>query len=592
MPIRSSKEAPRFDGVATNLDRYLDDVELVCLNRDRSAEIVKWAVYYTDEKSSGLWKTTRDSLADNTSWEAFKTAITKLYPEAKPENRHTIAALQSISSTFQAKQTMTGPALGEFHREFSETAGFLVSKSKMTRREAGLMFISSFPTEYRPDITTRLTVKHPDVRPDEGYELADIFNAAEFVISSRPVIALMAATMPPKSAPISATPPPRSDGQRYERPWYDCTFCWANGHSLRYCPTLEDYIRSNKCQRNSERRIQLPDGSELIGPGKNMKEKIDRWHQIASAGSPASGTNRTPLGTPTIPTSASTNLLEVFSTEASDAAEIYNARQTTAMPKSKQPVPPPPVASSSSSASGSKGKEKDTPAFKYRTPIDDTAAPKRIIDHLLSLPVSITAKDILALSPSVQKELRQLVTSKRVDTASANEVEVIPDEPAPEIHDEVEVLMASTRPIESLRAVDGIFDGNVKCECVIDNGSQIIVIRKDKWQLSGAGYAPTRKIMMETANSSSSWTMGITTLSMTVGGITIRVQAHIVEDAPYEVLLGRPFHTLLSAITRDYPDGGQDITITCPETRATAVLLTRPRTNKNHTGVRPAGLGF
>ena len=99
--------------------------------------------------------------------------------------------------------------------------------------------------------------------------------------------------------------------------------------------------------------------------------------------------------------------------------------------------------------------------------------------------------------------------------------------------------------------------------------------------------------MMETANGSSNWTLGITeNLTLTIGGLPVKVQAYIVEDAPYEVLLGRPLFTLLSAVTCDYPNGEQDITITCPESKATALLITRPRPSRSACGTNLVKTGF
>ena len=80
---------------------------------------------------------------------------------------------------------------------------------------------------------------------------------------------------------------------------------------------------------------------------------------------------------------------------------------------------------------------------------------------------------------------------------------------------------------------------------------------------------------METANNSSNWMLGITeNLMMTVGGLSVYVQAQVVEDAPYEVLLGQLFLTLLSTNMQDHPDGGQDITLTCPKTGAKTFVKT------------------
>ena len=122
-------------------------------------------------------------------------------------------------------------------------------------------------------------------------------------------------------------------------------------------------------------------------------------------------------------------------------------KNTTAMPRSKQTAAQqqtttPPTASTS------KGKEKEGPAYKFCLPIDDTTALQRIIDHLLTLPVTLATKDLIAISLAVQKDLRLLVTAKRIDTASSNEVTATDAKPPDE--DLAKVLMATTKPIETL----------------------------------------------------------------------------------------------------------------------------------------------
>ena len=98
---------------------------------------------------------------------------------------------------------------------------------------------------------------------------------------------------------------------------------------------------------------------------------------------------------------------------------------------------------------------------------------------------------------------------------------------------------------------------------------------------------------METANNSSNWMLGIMeNLMMTVGRLSIYVQAQVVEDAPYEVLLGWPFLTLLSANTQDHPNGGQDIMLTCPETSAKTFIKTQARVCHHASGAHTASQGF
>ena len=92
--------------------------------------------------------------------------------------------------------------------------------------------------------------------------------------------------------------------------------------------------------------------------------------------------------------------------------------------------------------------------------------------------------------------------------------------------------MVTTKPIESLWVIDSTFGTDTRCECVVDNGSKLIVIRKDKWQKTGSDYIPSRNILMETTNNSASWTLGITkNLKMTIQGLSVYVQAQIIEDA-------------------------------------------------------------
>jgi hypothetical protein len=78
-----------------------------------------------------------------------------------------------------------------------------------------------------------------------------------------------------------------------------------------------------------------------------------------------------------------------------------------------------------------------------------------------------------------------------VDSASANEATTIETE-MPEFPEDfegpVEVLIATTKLIESLHAIDAILRGKVKCKCIVDNGSKMVVIRQDKWEQTGSRY--------------------------------------------------------------------------------------------------------
>ena len=255
--------------------------------------------------------------------------------------------------------------LTEYHCEFSGTANYLVSKHRMTSRKASIMYMSVFPVSVRPDITTQLTIKCPDVRPDDGYNLKDMMNAAQFVISSKPAIDLLAATTPLQpSVPAPAPQPPMAAyvtpaavtpyvpdlplsyaAQPYQqRPQYDgCTFCGASDHAIAACTVKAKYAHLGKIKIVNS-CIQLLDGnSPFFEPyrshGRFIQARIDRWILENPQQAPP---------TPTAILTASANLLSTAHT-----AETYAAEQkkgSMAMLKSRQPVPLPdkmPMATSS-----------------------------------------------------------------------------------------------------------------------------------------------------------------------------------------------------------------------------------------------------
>ena len=124
MPIQTSKEAPHFEGSASSLEQYLEDIELICedCQKNEDDQLIKWGIYYTDEKSAETWTTVRDGLPELPTWKAFKEAIQEIYPEAKLDRRHTIAALHAITNKHAAKVVSTETGLTEYHCEFSGTA--------------------------------------------------------------------------------------------------------------------------------------------------------------------------------------------------------------------------------------------------------------------------------------------------------------------------------------------------------------------------------------------------------------------------------------------------------------------------------------
>ena len=77
---------------------------------------------------------------------------------------------------------------------------------------------------------------------------------------------------------------------------------------------------------------------------------------------------------------------------------------------------------------------------------------------------------------------------------------------------------------------------------LLDLGSQIVVIRQDLAQEINARISPRLQIEMEGANGYTNWTLGCAEfLQMQVGDVSFKLHVHVVEHAPFHLLLGRPF---------------------------------------------------
>ncbi len=92
-------------------------------------------------------------------------------------------------------------------------------------------------------------------------------------------------------------------------------------------------------------------------------------------------------------------------------------------------------------------------------------------------------------------------------------------------------------------------------------------------------------LSMESANQGVNDTKGLLAdLPLKIGNHTFFVQAQVVDDASYEMLLGRPFHTLTQASTRHFRNGDAHLTLVDPNTQAVITIPTHARVRTPHAG--------
>ncbi|GBE83178.1 hypothetical protein SCP_0502250 [Sparassis crispa] len=233
--------------------------------------------------------------------------------------------------------------------------------------------------------------------------------------------------------------------------------------------------------------------------------------------------------------------------------------------------------------------------YSYKMPVKDKVNVQDIFEHIQNeVHISLMHRELMALCPKICKLEKEEITAKRVVTMGSFE--------AADGEEVAEALLVDvsngSRPLVvaddslPLRAIDALIEGKESVKCILEQGSQIITMRRDIWKYIGSVLQSEKTLNMESAN------MGINqmlrhlaNIQFGFGEMDLYLPAHVLNDAPFEVLLGRPFFTLTACKTLDFTNGKQHITLRDPNMRQVVTLPThehRPRPRP----MPPPGMGF
>jgi hypothetical protein len=212
-----------------------------------------------------------------------------------------------------------------------------------------------------------------------------------------------------------------------------------------------------------------------------------------------------------------------------------------------------------------------TPQYRYQATIEDQQLTTELTTWLMNGKLALTTPaHILAASPTIRKELSEKLRPRRVETNSIEEVSTLAIP--------FSVMEVATQRVPEyslpLREVDVMINHTILEAGVLDQGSQIVLIRKDLAQEAGVHINTRHQIDMEGANGTVTKTLGCAeNLVMQVGDIEFEIHAHVIDHAPFRLLLGRPFHHLLLCRLEDHPDGRVDVSIRDPANPARAIHI-------------------
>jgi hypothetical protein len=266
------------------------------------------------------------------------------------------------------------------------------------------------------------------------------------------------------------------------------------------------------------------------------------------------------------------------------------------------------------------------PGFKNRAPLQLDERAKDLVLGALKHPISITTEDLLNVSEPVRQELKKLLIKKRLEkksvtvaaevepkravgTSGPRDLEMINAERLPEatyevltedtngmpkgsvvVSDPVMQYLNTLAPGEkpksvivaaeshALRTVYPLINGVGEVESLLDPGSQIVSMSKAVAMMLQIPWDPDIVVHMESANKTLERTLGLAkNVPFLFGTITVYLQVHVIGNAAYKVLLGRPFDIVTESIVKNAKDGSQSLTLTDPNTGERCVMQTHEK---------------
>ena len=417
-----------------------------------------------------------------------------------------------------------------------------------------------------------------------------------------------------------------------------CAFCTQSGHRVRGCPTAKEYLGLGRVLVQGD-RLYLPNGQPIPndGSGRGLKHGIDTWFAAQAPVTPApkqqvSFTRETPPHFPTnhanrtssarIEEITEAHIVQVVDSEEDpepdeehpfDFFQVFAAekkkRETrrsklpelrpstppsaNATPSAPAPTPPPastipppatvpaiPSASTATAPDATASQQARTaPQYRYQSTAEDLRLVSELESWLMEGKLTqTTPAHILAASPTIRKDLVEKLRVRRVETSS---YEKATEAATTATTDQQAKPSSSREPAYSLplREIDIQVGGKVIEAGVIDPGSQIVVMREDLAREVGAAINAGRVLQMEGANGATNWTLGCAEyLPMRIGDLSFTVHAHVVERAPFRLLLGRPFQHALLCQIEDLPSGDIEVSVQDPANPTQRITIpSRPR---------------
>ncbi|KAI0708432.1 hypothetical protein C8Q76DRAFT_584536, partial [Earliella scabrosa] len=324
LPLPGSAKAPSFDPLyPQTVNRFFDDLEFVfersqVPDADRKRFTGRYVPYEVEE----LWTSLPEwSPKSSVTFAELRAAVVSLYPEVRTERKFVYRDLLHLVESSQDQDIETLQEYGEFYRAFYRISSHLRQKDELGVAEQGRLFARSFPinSRFRRQLSRRLRLKFPDRHLTDVFSLAELHDAAVFVLQAmhpsptrfqssgepepaEPVTReppanrhataiqtdVLASSLPANPAQV-ASAEPAAESVTNAVPFVsastlvvdECHYCGAPKCYIRSCPAVAADITAGRCARNADGQVILPSGRFVPRslPGRTMRERVLEWRR-------------------------------------------------------------------------------------------------------------------------------------------------------------------------------------------------------------------------------------------------------------------------------------------------------------------------
>lgn len=250
------------------------------------------------------------------------------------------------------------------------------------------------------------------------------------------------------------------------------------------------------------------------------------------------------------------------------------------------------------------------PAYRNVVPIESTATADQVLTQVLkNSNVSLTHEQLFSVSPVIRDKPRTLLTPKRVTNEASNYLASSYSNPVlPSVeellrqadakgslprgvlripgpyeaylsrlgpHDTPQLLTVA-KESHALRSILSTIADREEVECVVDPGCQIVSMSEAVCHALGLSYDPSIILHMQSANGNVDRSLGLARdVPFRVGNLVLFM--HVIREAAYDILLGRPFDVLTESVVQNYRNEDQTLELYCPNSNRVATVPTFPR---------------